>query len=164
MSVVVFWLGQSLAREVIWVLLRFRKDEARGINATRPSLPAQIVSRCRIGHQPNDAAWDCIEQTHPDVEQFRIELVAAMKRAEYKTILGQPTLCARPRDRGDEALAIVHLEAVREKDDLLGEVLDRACVNHEIVSDYIIDEWRTHTAGITEIADLDWRWASSESE
>jgi hypothetical protein len=73
-------------------------------------------------------------------------------------------LCARRHDRGDEALAIVRLEAVREKDDLLGEVLDRAFVNHEIVGNYIIDKWHTYTAGITKIADLDWRRAPSESK
>src|SRR5581483_9398458 len=87
----------------------------------RSRFPDQIVGcRAMIGEQPQHAAIDGLEDTHPAVENIGRDLVAAVEAAEYETALRQPELAAGEGALGNRPPGIVDEIAVRQRDDLLG--------------------------------------------
>src|SRR5690349_664285 len=69
--------------------------------------------------EPEDAALDLAQDSHPDVEHGGRDLVRVVKGAEYERTLWKTHFAAARRLLGNLAARIVHLVGVRQIDDVL---------------------------------------------
>ena len=89
-------IGQAMAGKMGVEIEARREHQAVGRDAARLGMAAQVVRRSGIVlQQPQHAALDLAQQTHPDVEHRRPDLVAVVERAE-----DEAALAASPPRRG----------------------------------------------------------------
>jgi hypothetical protein len=148
-------IGQPMARKVLGGRHAFREDEPRRIDATRRGFTPQVpLGDGVVTQQPQHAAVDLPEQSHPALEHRGGDLVVVVEAAEHEAIVGQPGGASIQRDRRDDAPRVGDEIAVRQLRDFLGEVCCFAQWRNHRVADHIIDERRPHRSGMAEPADL----------
>src|ERR1700733_902595 len=114
-------IGKRVAREMFWIALSWRENDARASNAFALRVITEAVLRSlgRI-EQPQDALRNARENLHPAIECEARYLLCSVEAAEYEGVFGQSGLGARWA-LGDQALAVVRLIAGQAQD-LLGIV------------------------------------------
>ncbi len=156
-------VGQTMARQVLVERPPRCKDETLRRHAARLGFVFEVAHGGGIVvEQPEHAAFSGFEQPHPDVEQLRRDLEAAVERAEDEAGIGKPLLRTRGRALGDAALAVVGLVRVGKADDLLAVVALVSFGHDPAVGDQVIDIARAHRAGMAEIVHLHGRWPVRE--
>src|ERR1700733_11703858 len=135
------------------------EHETSRINAACLRFHAQVPLRTGVvAQQPQHAAFDRMQEPHPDAEYVGCDLPVVVEAAEDKTLLRKPDFLSRWRPLGDPPLGVVNLIAIRQVNDLL--CIKRLMFErrHRLVGDNIVNELGPHRAGKAEIAYLDRRW------
>ena len=115
-------------------------------------LAAQIALGAGIGpQQPQDAAVDLLQNSHPNVEHGRSDLVVVVEAAEDEPVLRQPGVAPARRERRNRSLRVVDLVAIGQVDDPLAE--ERLPVERQygLVGNHVVDEIGAHRPGISQI-------------
>src|SRR4029077_12565918 len=92
----------------------------------------------------------------------RRDLVVVVERAKDEPLGRQPAVRSRWSAIGDHPPRIVRLIAVRQINELFGEVACGTGWDNEVVDDRIVDEIRAHGAGIPKISNLYGRGAIAQ--
>src|ERR1051326_8723692 len=101
-----------MARQMLLQLQPFREYQARRIDVARCGLLAKVHFGRGIGPvQPQHAAIDPPQQSHPNVEDRRSDLVVVVETAEYEAADGEARLRTRRRPGRYGSLRIVDLVA-----------------------------------------------------
>src|SRR5262247_201420 len=83
-------------------------------------LPLQISSGpIVVSEEPQHTAGNCPQESHPDVEDGRIDLVRVVETAEDETVRWKTALRSRWRPICDLTFPVVALVAFRQVDKLL---------------------------------------------
>src|SRR5262249_45264079 len=113
-------VGQTMAAEMLGFADLVGKDDAVRIDAPLSSLPAYVGFELRRQlQQPEDAARNLLQDTHPDVEDEGLELVVVVEAAIDEAFFRQPTIGTVDRRLVDGLVAVVHLIAIRQINELL---------------------------------------------
>jgi hypothetical protein len=153
-------IGMPQPGEMLGMRQRFGEDQPGGIDAPRLGFAAQV----RLGpivraQQPQDAAFGSRQQSHPDVEFARPDLVVVVEAAEHKIIRGQAEIRARCPCRGDGPLLIVGLITAGKADDLFAVMLLLFNGNDHRICNEIVDITGAQRPRIADVADLQGRHA-----
>src|SRR5260370_20160151 len=124
------------------------KDQPAGIDAAFFRLGTQIASDLRVClEQPQYAAGDRAKQTHPDVEEYRRDLVTVVETAEHQPLGRQSNIPSRRAGIRHLTPSVVHLIAARKMNQPFRKERLLARWDDEGVDDVVIDETRAHAAG-----------------
>src|SRR5450755_4078665 len=89
------------------------KHETGGRHPTSTGLPDQILRlQCITLQEPQNAAWHCKQQSHPDGEHVRRDFGRTVQAAEDHALCGQAAILAAWCTVGDNAPAIVDLVTI----------------------------------------------------
>src|SRR2546421_6209299 len=147
-----------MTRQVVLEFQSIGKYQARRIYASRGSFVAQIRFGGDIApQQPQHAAIDPVQQSHPNAEDRRSNLVIVVETAEYEPMFGQARLRSARRRLGYPQLGIRDQIAVRQVHDLFKEELLLVEWQHGSVGEHVIVEIGAERTRKTDIADLDGR-------
>src|SRR5450755_3955075 len=131
------------------------KDQPAGIDAAFFGLRTQIASDLRVClEQPQYAAGDRAKQTHPDIEEYRRDLVTVVETAEHQPFGRQSNIPSRRAGIRHLPPSVVHLIAAGKMNQPFRKERLLARWDDEGVDDDIVDEVRAHGGGISEITHL----------
>src|SRR5882757_2856928 len=105
--------------------------------------------------QPKHTAVHSLQNPHPASEYRGRDLVDIVEAAEDESFSRQSNVGARDFGTAGGSVSGVHLVAAGQVNHLLGELIARLLRDHDLVSDYVVNEPRTHRAGITQVGHLD---------
>src|ERR1700730_14021169 len=101
--------------------------------------------------QPKHAVWHRAQQSHPELEYVRRDLVRIVERAENKRVVRQSAFLARRPTRRDGTAIVIGEIAVWQPDHLLRIEPAVLIGNDGRIGKKIIDEIGSKGPGITEI-------------
>src|ERR1700682_6267038 len=132
-----------------------RKDQPAGIDAAFFGLRTQIARDLRVClEQPQYAAGDRAKQTHPDIEEYRRDLVTVVETAEHQPLGRQSNIPSRRAGIRHLTPSVVHLIAAGKMNQPFRKERLLARWDDEGVDDDVVDEVRAHGGGISEITHL----------
>src|SRR5580704_5700590 len=132
-----------------------REYQASRIDAAGGRLAAQVhLGGGAVAKQPQDAAFDFTQQSHPDIEHLRRDLVAVVETAKDEALRRQSSFRARRCPLRGAALRIADQIGIRKMNDFLG--VKRLLVERQNVriGKYIVVEAGAERAGKADIVDL----------
>src|SRR5258708_3747155 len=104
--------------------------------------------------QPQYAAGNRAQQTHPDIEKCRRDLVTIVEAAKHEPPFWQCPILPRRRSAYRFTPSVVRLIAAGKMDQPFRKEGLLAAWHNEGVDDDIVDEIRPHGSGIAEVAHL----------
>src|SRR5688572_28760494 len=96
------------AREIFWTRRPRREDQPPGIDSARLCFVPQILRGGRTAglREPEHAAVDAFQKTHPNIENVGCDLEDRVEAAEHETGVGKAYLGTAVRPRYEVALEI----------------------------------------------------------
>src|SRR6202158_2285357 len=118
-----------------------RKDQPAGIDAALFRLGTQIAGDLRVClEQPQYAAGDRAKQTHPDIEEYRRDLVTVVETAEHQPLGRQSKIPSRRAGIRHLTPSVVHLIGAGKMTQPFRKERLLAAWDHERVDEDVVDK------------------------
>src|ERR1700730_18319995 len=138
-------IGQPLAGEMLRGRQPRREHETVWIDAPRVGFVTKIVlDEIVCVQQPKHGSWDRGQETHPNAEKLRRDLVGVVERAKDEALLRETASGARQRGIRDQPMGVGRLMAMWKMDNFFaveGLLIHR---QHEWIGDHIVNEAGAH--------------------